>query len=162
MNIAFYIFAGIAIIASIMLIFHRNVLISALFLLVVLLSTALIFVLLNAHLLAFFQLILYAGAVVVLFVITINLVPLKEEVINLIKLSFIRVFAVPLSAVLIWQLVNIGRTFRHLKLQSILTMGGVELLSEAIFKKFVLQFELMSVLLLAGIVGAIIIAKRRV
>jgi len=41
-------------------------------------------------------------------------------------------------------------------------VGGVELLSDAIFKKFILQFELMSVLLLAGIVGAIILAKRRV
>lgn len=162
MNIAFYIFAGIAIIASIVMIFYRNVLISALFLLLVLISTALIFILLNAQIVAFFQLILYAGAVVVLFVITINLFPLKEEVINLIKLSFIRVLALPLSAVLIWQLVDLGRTFRQIKFQGILTMGGVELLSEAIFKKFILQFELMSVLLLAGIVGAIVIAKRRI
>lgn len=162
MNIAFYIFAGLAVVASIMMILHRNVLISALFLLVVLLATACIFVLLNAQLLAFFQIILYAGAIVVLFVITINLVPLKEEVINLIKLSFLRVLAVPLAVLLIWQLIQIGKTYRHLKVQGILTVGGVELLSEAIFKKFILQFELMSVLLLAGIVGAIIIAKRRV
>ncbi len=162
MNIAFYIFACIAIMASIMLIFHRNVLISALFLLIVLFCTACIFILLNAQLIAFFQLILYAGAVVVLFVITINLVPLKEEVINLIKLSFSRVLAVPLGIVLVLKLIQIGNAFRHIKHPSVLSVGGVELLSEAIFKKFVLQFELMSVLLLAGIIGAIIIAKRRV
>lgn len=161
MEIAFYISAGIAVIASIILVLHRNPLISALFLLLVLLSTAVIFILLNAQLIAFFQMILYAGAIVVLFVISINLIPLKEEVINLIKISFLRILAVPLAGFLLYQLYDIGRTFRRVTLEGPLTVGGVDLLSQAIFKRFVLQFELMSVLLLAGIVGAIIIAKRR-
>jgi NADH-quinone oxidoreductase subunit J len=162
MNVAFYIFACIAVVSSIMLILHRNVLISAMFLLLVLLSTAIIFILLNAQLVAFLQIILYAGAVVVLFVITINLVQLKEEAINLIKLSFIKVLSVPLVIVFIWQLIQIGRAYRGVKLPDVLTVGGVELIAEAIFKKFVLQFELMSLLLLLGIVGAIILAKRRI
>jgi len=162
MNVAFYIFACLAVVASLMMILHRNVLISALFLLVVLLSTAIIFILLNAQVIAFFQIILYAGAIVVLFVITINVIPLREEFINLIKISFVKVISVPMVAVLIWNFIEIARELKPIRIESVLTVGGVDILSEAIFKRFILQFELMSVLLLAGIVGAIIIARRRI
>jgi NADH-quinone oxidoreductase subunit J len=162
MSIAFYIFAAIAVVCSLLMIVKRNVLISALSLLGVLVSTACIFILLNAHLIAFFQIILYAGAIIVLFVITINIIPLKEEVISVFKMSFIKITAVPLCIFLIWQLIAIGRTLINTPFSSALKAGTVEMLSDAIFKNYVLQFELMSVLLLAGIVGAIIIAKRRI
>lgn len=162
MTTAFYIFAILAVLSSLMMILHRNVLVSALYLLLVLLFTACIFILLNAQLLAFFQIILYAGAIVVLFVITINLVPLKEEFINLIKLSLVRIISVPLVLVLIYKIISAALNFRQIRLSSSLTLSGVHLLSDAIFKRFPLQFELMSVLLLAGIIGAIILARRRI
>ncbi|HEY4716891.1 MAG TPA: NADH-quinone oxidoreductase subunit J [bacterium] len=161
MNISFYIFGALAIMGAVMLLFQKNPVSAALSLLLVLISTACIYILLGAHLLAFLQIILYAGAIMVLFVIAITIIPMRESDLNLIKSPIAKLLAIPAGIILIWELISVGRSFN---LQVPFATSGsddINALSMLIFDRFALQFELISLLLLTGIVGAILIAKRR-
>jgi NADH-quinone oxidoreductase subunit J len=157
----FSIVALITTICSILVITSRSPVNSALSLIATMISLAILFILLNAPFLATIQVIVYAGAIMVLFLFVIMLLNLSKDEFGLDRKRAQRLFAILFCFLL---LIGITTVFSAGKLGS--TGGesapaGVEPLAQLLFTKYLLPFELASVLLLVAIVGAIVMAKRR-
>jgi NADH-quinone oxidoreductase subunit J len=165
----FYLFAGIAIACSLMVILKRNPVASAFSLVLVFFSFAAIYAMLDAHLIATLQVLVYAGAIMVLFVFVIMLlnadVPsfdLGRSHMGLRAASGLITWA--LFAVFVWSFhgSEMLAPTGNFTPQSVQEAGGnTRVLSELLFSEYILPFELTSVLLLAAIVGAVAIAKRK-
>ena len=159
----FYLFAAIAVAGALgMVLNFRNTVAGALSLVATMISLGAIYVLLEAYLIGVLQILIYAGAIVVLFLFVVMLLTLRREeypeprgrlgkglgiVVGALVLGwFLRLLpgsfpeAAPVAA-------DYG-TYRHV---------GLEL-----FRNYVLAFEVTSLLLLAAMVGAVILAKRRI
>jgi NADH-quinone oxidoreductase subunit J len=156
----FVILAATVIASALGLILKRNPIHGALFLVVNLGCVAVLFLMLGAEFLAAAQVIVYAGAIMVLFVFAIMvLIPGKEETGPDPRRST-RVLAVPVGLVLFGQLVVILWA-RGGAPASDLPAGSVESLGRLLFTDYLFPFELTSVLLLAAMVGVLVLASRR-
>ena len=158
---AFLIIAGLAVAAALGLVLRRNAIHGALFLVVNLGSIAALYLMLGAEFLAAAQVIVYAGAIMVLFVFAIMvLIPGKDET-GPDPRRAARLLALPVGALLLLLLVFviIGR------LRGAPTAGGpsgsVAALGRLLFTSYLFPFELTSVLLLAAMVGVLLLARRR-
>lgn len=158
-DIFFGIFALLTLLCGLLVVLSRNPVNSAMFLVLAIASLAGLFVLLNAFFLAAVQVIVYAGAVMVLFVFVIMLLDLKEEQRRTIKkfslgLGILTAGAVGfLLARTIW-LSGVGQNLQA-KLEA-----GTRPLGERLFQQFVLPFEIISVLLLVAMVGVVLLSKK--
>src|ERR1700687_663845 len=156
----FIVFAGIAVMAAVNLILQRHPIHSALSLIVVMVSLAALYLLLGAELLAAVQIIVYAGAIMVLFVFVIMLLNAGEEERTDLSLAA-KFFGVPLGAVLTGLL-----AWRMSGYAAGTTAGAAtdqnqtKMLSRLLFTDFTLPFELTSILILIAILGAVVLAKR--
>jgi NADH-quinone oxidoreductase subunit J len=160
-QIAFGIVAAIAVVAAIGLIVKKNPIHGALFLVVNLGSVAALYLSLGAEFLAAAQVIVYAGAIMVLFVFAIMvLIPGKEETGPDPKRR-LRVLGLPLGAILFAQLVAIGGRSGLAPVGAPGTPGGVEAIGRLLFTDYLFPFELTSILLLAAMVGVLLLARRR-
>lgn len=160
----FYILSIIAIICGILTVanpFSRNPLISALFLLGTIFSLAGLFILLHAFFIAAVQILIYAGAVIVLFLFVLMLVDLKEELKKRIKF-FAMVTGIIGSLLIAGVFVLTILYSMPLKTEKTMAEGGPKNLGVALFTRgeFLLPFEIISLLLLIAIVGAIYISSR--
>jgi NADH-quinone oxidoreductase subunit J len=157
--IVFFFFASAAVLFGLMVILHRNPVVGALSLVVSLFALAVMYVLLDAPFLAALQVIIYAGAIMVLFLFVIMLLNLKhqsEEPIRPIQ-QFLSWFAVTgFGIALIYYLVKGTVTaasrpaFR----------GDARAIGIDMFNSYLLPFEMVSILLLAAIVGALVLSQR--
>ncbi|MBI2567882.1 MAG: NADH-quinone oxidoreductase subunit J [Candidatus Schekmanbacteria bacterium] len=165
----FYLFAGLAIAFSVLVVLKKSPVASAFCLVVVFFMFAGIYALLDAHLIAAVQVLVYAGAIMVLFVFVIMLLNADSPSFDLGRSHLgLRVGAVAACVVLLGLFVY---AFRASPLQvppGALTAaqidaagGNTRVISRLMFSEYILPFELTSVLLLAGIVGAVAIAKRK-
>lgn len=157
----FGLFATVAVLGAASLILQRHPIHSALSLILVMVSLAALYLLQGAEFMAVVQVIVYAGAIMVLFVFTIMLLNAgAEERTNLSRMA--KFVGLPLAALLLIQLAFwIGRT-----------TGAVETpparvdpemtrqLSRLLFRDYLLPFELTSLLILVAILGAVVLAKR--
>lgn len=164
-GILFLIFGGIAIISSIVMICHKSPVSSALFLVVTFFCLSVLFLLLNAPFIAALQIIIYAGAIMVMFIFVIMLIPLKKPE-ALLKKGFHRTISLVLAILLITELGIIGiMGFRDSSKLQVIAAGkpihDISNLGETLFTSYLLPFELISVLLLVAIIGAIALTKRR-
>lgn len=161
-QILFFVVAAIAVLSAIYFVFAKNPLYSILSLIITMFSIAGLYILLNAQFLGIVQIIVYAGAIMVLFLYILMMLNLNKEdergKKNLMK--FIGIFS---GGIL---LVGMLGAFRGLK-QDIVANSNIDFsvgltknLGHLLFKEYVLPFELASVLILAGIVGAVLIGKR--
>ncbi|HLE00134.1 MAG TPA: NADH-quinone oxidoreductase subunit J [Bdellovibrionota bacterium] len=171
MNISpgfFYVFAGTSILFSLLVILNRSAIASAFSLLVVFFSFAGIYALLDAHLVAALQVLIYAGAILVLFIFVIMLLNVEQASFDYKRGRVLTgVFAAFGAFGMVFLL---GRVFRSASApaqpgpfspENVQAAGGnTQVLSELLFSEYVLPFELTSVLLLAAIVGSVAIAKR--
>jgi NADH-quinone oxidoreductase subunit J len=161
-RVLFWIFGAVAVLASVWMITRRNPLSSALSLVVAFLSLAALYAILHAHLLFAIQLWVYAGAVMVLVLFVIMLLNLRQEEARPQPLGAGR-FAIGTVVVLAvaWKALSVlGRV--QLERQPIdAAFGTVSGVSEVLFTRYVLQFEVVSVLLLAVIVAVVVLVKRR-
>lgn len=162
--LAFYIAAGIAVFGALMVIVSRHPAVSAVYLVLSFFAVAAVYVLLHAHFIAMAQVLVYAGAIAVLFVMVIMLMNLGPGHLRGAKVSFIKALGVAgaLSILLLFLILFIGQG-RHWVSPSALdpeSFGTTESLAELLFTKYLLPFEITSVLLLAAIVGAIVLARR--
>jgi NADH-quinone oxidoreductase subunit J len=161
-DILFYIFAALTLVCGLLVIanpFSRNPVTSAMFLVLSIVSLAALFVLLNAFFLAAVQVVVYAGAVMVLFLFVIMLLDLKEEEQRRIK-RFGLVVGVLAVAALSFLLV---RTILESGVGSGLRPaleGATRDLGRTLFTQYLLPFEIVSVLLLVAMVGVILLSKR--
>ncbi len=165
-TLIFSILAVITVICSVLVITSRNPVNSALFLIATMVGLAILFVLLNAPFLATIQIIVYAGAIMVLFLFVIMLLNLRKDEFGPEKRRAQSFFAILFGFLLligITTVLTVG-TFGSKKAESgsgIAIPAGVEPLAQLLFTKYLFPFELASVLLLVAIVGAIVMAKRR-
>ena len=152
--------------AALGVLFARKAVYSALFLLVNFCSLAGLYLLLNAQFLAAAQVIVYAGAIVVLFLFATMLLGGGEETANL-KPQISRNYLAIVLAVILF--VEVGYVLVSGTLtgaqgadtpEAIASVGNVQAIGELLFTDYLLPFELAAVLLLIGIVGAVVLAKR--
>jgi NADH-quinone oxidoreductase subunit J len=167
-DLLFYIFAGLGILFAFMVVLGRNPISAAFSLIGVFFSVAACYVLLRAHFLAAIQILVYAGAIMVLFIFVIMLLNADTRTFEIRKSRLARPIAGGLIGLLtvglIW-LIQAG-TFAATKAgftpEKIDALGGnVQVLSEVLFSDFILPFELTSVLLLVAMVGSVALAKRK-
>jgi NADH-quinone oxidoreductase subunit J len=166
-GLLFYGLAAIMVISSCMVILRKNPVHSALFLVLTFFCLAGLYLLLHAQFIAAIQIIVYAGAIMVLFVFVIMLLNLDKEVASKGGHGLQKFWAMVLSITLAVFLGSImtARVFTGEKgdfsPEALNAVGNSEIIGRLLFTEFLLPFEITSVLLLAAIVGAIILAKKK-
>jgi NADH-quinone oxidoreductase subunit J len=174
--VAFFLIAALALGAALGLVLKKNAIHGALFLVVNLGSIAALYLMLGAEFLAAAQIIVYAGAIMVLFVFAIMvLIPGKEETGPDPRRAY-RMLALPVAGVLFLEVIivllaRVGSAPRAAVSPPVAgspaaasipaAAGSVEALGRIIFTDYLLPFELTSVLLLAAMVGVLLLARRR-
>jgi NADH-quinone oxidoreductase subunit J len=159
--VLFVIFGAIATGGAIMVVTRKHPMASALYLILTLFAVAALFVLRQAHFLAAIQVIVYAGAVVVLFVFVIMLINVPEEKLPVERVTGIRFLGVLVAGLLILESALVARRFGMAGTPAA-DSGSVQAVGRALFTDYLLAFEITSVLLLAAVIGAIAMAKRKI
>jgi NADH-quinone oxidoreductase subunit J len=159
-DLAFYLFSALTLLCGSLVILKRNPVTSAMFLVLCIVSLAGLFVLLQAFFLAAVQVLVYAGAVMVLFLFVIMLLDLKEEVRRKIRLArgltgLIAVVAVAAIVLNIIWTANPGASLPPATL-----VGGTAPLGRMLFQQYLLPFEILSLLLLVAMLGVILLSKK--
>jgi NADH-quinone oxidoreductase subunit J len=162
-DILFYVFAALTLLCGVLVIanpFSRNPVTSAMFLVLTIISMAGLFVLLHAFFLAAVQILVYAGAVIVLFLFVIMLLDLKEEERRKIKIFGGAAGLISVGAILAIFFKNLSSA--KLSASSSPTVeGGTEPLGHLLFTNYILPFEVVSVLLLVAMIGVILLSKKK-
>jgi NADH-quinone oxidoreductase subunit J len=160
--VTFAVLAVIALGSALGLVFKKNAIHGALFLVVNLGTVAALYLSLGAEFLAAAQVIVYAGAIMVLFVFAIMvLIPGKEETGPDPRRPY-RLLALPVGAALLAELALVVVARRGADTGAAAPIpGGVEAIGRLLFTDYLFPFELTSVLLLAAMVGVLLLARRR-
>ncbi len=157
----FWILALLTVPAALTVVLHRNPVYSALALVFTLFQVAIMFVALDAYLIAFLQVIVYAGAIVVLILFAIMLLSLEPEEPSE-ERSLLRAWGWGLAALLILELGTVAAVHRPTPaIAGPEGFGTVAYVAERLFSTHLLSFELTSILLLVAVVGAVVLARRR-
>lgn len=159
-DILFYVFSALALACGIMLLVSRNPVNSAMFLVLTIGWLAGLFVLLHAFFLAAIQILVYAGAVMVLFLFVIMLLDLKAE-----ERRKIRVFGLTGGIISVGAILAIF--FQALRSAPVTALssepsavGSTIGLGKLLFTRYLLPFEIVSVLLLVAMVGVVLLSKK--
>jgi len=178
MIVFFFILAAIAIFAAIMVVTRKSAVNSAVYLVLTMCSLAGLFVLLGAYFLAAFQIIVYAGAIMVLFLFVIMLLNLRKDEFGSDPGLLRKYLGFALAAIILVQSAFIvawalnANPMQDTYSQTTVESGGAdttavenyqsaESVAETLFTHFAYPFEITSVLLLAAILGAVVIARRK-
>lgn len=159
----FILFAGLAIGCALAVVAQRNPLYSAISLVGVFISLACLYVMLAAPFIAAVQVIVYAGAIMVLVVFVIMLLNVEEEERRRTRLRFLVPAAIVLSAILIAEVAFILVSVQEFRVSPTATTSNVGLthsIGTQLFTRYLLPFEITSILLLMAIVGAMTLARR--
>ncbi len=158
----FILFAGLAIGSAIAVVAQRNPLYSAISLIGVFVSLACLYVMLAAPFIAAVQLIVYAGAIMVLVVFVIMLLNVEEEERRRPRLKFLVPAAVFMAAILIAEATFIIYSVKSAGAPTVSASntGLTAAIGAGLFTKYLLPFEVTSILLLMAIVGAMTLARR--
>jgi NADH-quinone oxidoreductase subunit J len=161
MNIIFYIAGSVAIISSLIAISNKNAIHALLYLILSLLSISVIFYILGAPFSAALEVIVYAGAIMVLFIFVVMMlnIGIEEEQEN--KWLTPRMWIIPtiLAAILLVIFIYVLKEFHFEKTVS--GMIGPKQLGIKMFTKYLLGVEISAVLLLAGIIGGYHLGKQK-
>lgn len=163
--ILFYAFALLALFSAVaMVAFVRNVVAGALSLIVTMISLSGIFVLLGAEFVGVVQIIVYAGAIMVLLLFVIMLFNLEVDEFGPQPLgrAALKMAAALAAALLCLTLLLVLPESASLPEPPTELVGGHRELGRALFTRYVLPLEVTGLLLLGAIVGAVILAKRRI
>ena len=157
---------GMAVISSLLVIFARSTLHSALWMVLSFFMVAIIYVLLHAQFLAMLQVIVYAGAIMMFVVYAIMMLNLRQERDAKVNARVSKVVGVAALVVLFMELLLVGLGHSLTAMQGpitdslVATHGRVAVISNFLFADYLLPFEVVSILLTAGVVGAVVLAKR--
>ncbi|MBY3381440.1 NADH-quinone oxidoreductase subunit J family protein [Rhizobium laguerreae] len=158
----FLVFATVSVITALTVVLARNPVHSALALMACFLNISAIFVMLEAPLLAAIQIFVYVGAIMVLFVFVIMMIDVREAVLqrflpggNMAALVLLVLLGIEMVALVLW-------SGRFSLTQPVTVRGGdqVRQLSTTLFADYLLPFEVASVILLAALIGAIVLAQK--
>ena len=161
-EVLFYIFSSLTLLCGLLVVFNpfsRNPVTSAMFLVLTIISMSGLFVLLQAYFLAAVQILVYAGAVIVLFLFVIMLMDVKEEERRRFQKlgTFLGVASVAGLAGIMINTVRLSGIGESLVKSG---EGETDSLGKLLFTSYVLPFEIISVLLLVAMVGCILLSKR--
>lgn len=162
-TILFIIFAGLAIGCAIAMVSQSNPLYSAISLIGVFIALASLYVTLAAPFIAAVQVIVYAGAIMVLVIFVIMLLNVEHSEPRRKRLKFLVPVAIGMAAILIAETAFIlysVQTSENKLPGSISDVGLTRSIGEGLFTRYLLPFEITSVLLLMAIVGAMSLARR--
>ncbi len=164
MHIAFfYLFAFLTLLCGVLVIanpFTRNPVTSAMFLVLTIVSMAGLFIQLHAFFLAAVQVLVYAGAVMVLFVFVIMLLDLKEEERRRVKPVMAGLGAVAAAMIALAMIRTIKQSTVGFSLARPEVEGSTIEVGQRLFAQFALPFEVLSLLLLVAMIGAVLLSKR--
>ncbi len=164
-HVLFFVLAASAVISALLMVLQRNPVMSAIYLIANFFCIAALYLLLRAQLLAVLEVIVYAGAIMVLVVFVIMLLNLGDEEQLAERFDFRKISGVVLVGAL---LLELGLIFALPKSQpspgslhpDAAAIGTVQQMGRTLFGPFLFPFEITSLLLLAAIVGAVILAKK--
>ena len=158
----FYFFSALMLGAAVAVVSSRQPIYSVLSLLVAMFCLASLFIMLGAYFVAAIQVLLYAGAVLVLFLFVIMLLNLAPEALARTRMFTMR--AVGIAAAL-WLLFQLARVLTSTGSGTAFTApppsGTIEAVGRLLFSNYLLPFEFTSFLILAAILGAVTLAKQR-
>ena len=162
-EVLFYLFAFLTLLCGFLVVanpFSRNPVTSAMFLVLTITSLAGLFVLLNAYFPAAVPVLVYAGAVMVLFLFVIMLLDLKVEVRRELKnLGIVgAIVAVGAITLLLWR--SVLRSGTPSVANGVVLEGDTLSLGRLLFTRFLLPFEIVSLILLVAMVGVILLSKK--
>jgi NADH-quinone oxidoreductase subunit J len=180
----FYLFAFFAVLGAVMCILQRNAVVSAIWLMSTMFSLAAIFFLLGAELIGILQILVYVGAILVVFLFVIMLLNLSRAAPDLrgpvsLGTTIVVIGLLLLELAALWRytprrlaadiaqspmLADPSAVFAagDLSRQDAAARGVVGALAAPLFQTYLVPFEITSILLLAAIVGAVVLAKRRI
>jgi len=172
----FNIFAGLTVLSALLVVanpFSRNPVTSALFLVTTMISISGLFVLLGAYFLAAVQILVYAGAVMVLFLFVIMLLDLREAARRKLNLVSLAMGIMAVGALFLVYKSSLESTYGEAPQQHEVAadtgqaeakvVGSTRALGQALFsgdKGFILPFEIVSILLLVAMVGVILLSRK--
>lgn len=146
------------------MVFSNNTVNSALYLVLHMLSVSGFYLLLQAQFLAVIQILVYAGAIMVLFLFVIMVLNLGDDEKIQSKINFKEFFAIILGIVVLSQLLYIAGGFTgilpELSIEQAMAVGTVEAIGDELFTTFLLPFEVTAILLTAAVVGAMLLAQK--
>ncbi len=160
----------ITVVCALFVVFQKNPIYSAIFLIQTMVSLAVVYVLLHAEFIAAVQVMVYAGAIMILFIFVIMLLNLNKKDVegDRDKLFLQKPSALILGFVLIVMIgiIMVKSVFNGIKgeypPEVISEIGNTQLVGKMLFTKYVFPFEIASILLFAAIVGAIILVKKQI
>ena len=158
-------FAALLVACSLMVILHKNPVTSALFLVLAFCSLAGIYLLLHAEFVAMVQIIVYAGAIMVLFLFVIMYLNLKRDVEHGVHIALRRGVGWTVGIVLFvegWILLARRWAPGPLSSDVAAPVGNTQAIGQVLYTRYLFPFEITSILLLVAMVGAVVIAKGRV
>ena len=160
--IFFYGFGGLAVVTALLMVTRVNPIASAVWLVVCFFAFAALFITLEAHFIGVIQVLLYAGAIMVLFIFVIMLLNIGAEDLKARTMQFSGLLGGLVTIYLI-VLITLGLLKNPVRFFEPLTegYGYVAPVGRLLFTKYLVPFELTSVLLLVAIVGSVVMGKRK-
>jgi NADH-quinone oxidoreductase subunit J len=157
----FWIFSGMAIGSALTMITRKSPVAAALWLVNVMFALAALYVMLGAHFLGAAQVLVYAGAIMVVFVFVVMLLNLGEQDVHERQSKRVAVGASVVGAVLAAQLLYVIRSepVRRAPLTRV-DADALTQISNSLFTENLVAFEVTSLLLLVAVVGSVVLAKR--
>jgi NADH-quinone oxidoreductase subunit J len=166
----FYVFGMIAVVSAILFVTRKSPVAAALWLVNTMFGLAALYVMLDAQFIGAIQVLVYAGAIMVVFLFVIMLLNLGHpSEIGDMRGLWPKLIAIAFGIALLAEVFTVmrGRTIPTLTLPQgyaatqIMRTGAVAPISSELFTRYLLAFEITSVLLLAAVIGAVILAKRK-
>jgi NADH-quinone oxidoreductase subunit J len=158
--IVFFVCALIAVGGALMLILAREPIHSALSLVLVMMSLAVLYLLLGAEFIAAVQIIVYAGAIMVLFTFVIMLLNLPDDEDGADRLRWLKFIGIPLGLFFLFLVVATLWNVEPLRVTPPQLVGNAQAIGSSLFTDYLLPFEATSLLILIALVGAVIFAKK--
>lgn len=162
----FIVFALLALASALNILLQRNPLYGALSLIGTLLSLSALYLTVRAQFIAAVQIVVYAGAIMVLFIFVIMLLNVPKDQLQIEKQKGLRYLAIPFAGLLIAEMFYVIRLVPARTLPAVPTenvehaVGTTWSIGTALFTDYLLPFEVTSVLILMAVVGAMVLARR--
>ena len=160
----FYFIACLTIISALFVVLNRNPVYSAVMLVFCFFSLAALYVLLEAYFVAVLEIIVYAGAIMVLFLFVIMLINVGKEkaATSLVQKAkafpfmLVVLFSLNIILLILWRNEELHQS------NDISSVGNITAIGQALFTKYLLPFEIASLLLLVALIGTVYLAKKKV
>ena len=159
-QVLFFFFAAVAVGAAINVLAQKHVLYSALSLILMLTAMSVLFVLLRADFLAVINVIVYAGAIMVLFTFVIMLLNLPADEDGADRLRWLKFIGIPLGLFLLLLIVSTLWSLEPLPGGQAQMVGSPQAIGRSLFNEYMLPFEVTSLLILIALIGAVVFAKK--